>query len=251
MISFLRYCTIILAGFYFLILSFGVAPLRAEQLSGKHLNVVELFTSQGCSSCPPADLVLKSYTKRADVIALSYSVDYWDYLGWRDTFGKAAHSQRQRDYALSRGDGEVYTPQAVVNGVSHVNGAHKAEIETAMKNSEALLNKQQVALLPSKQDGQIKVQLQAVRHDIDQPLILWMLRVKNEGTVKVKRGENGGRVLSYHNIVLGAEKAALMKEFRPSVMVKAPKRAMAKDERLVFLLQIGSTGPIVGAAQLR
>ena len=74
--------------------------------------VVELFTSQGCSSCPPADALLGQLTEKPGVVALSYSVDYWDYLGWRDTLGSPANSERQRAYARARGDGKVYTPQA-------------------------------------------------------------------------------------------------------------------------------------------
>ena len=80
--------------------------------------VVELFTSQGCSSCPPADALLGQLTEKPGVVALSYSVDYWDYLGWRDTLGSPANSERQRAYARSRGDGKVYTPQAVVDGIT-------------------------------------------------------------------------------------------------------------------------------------
>ncbi|HSR82173.1 MAG TPA: DUF1223 domain-containing protein, partial [Hyphomicrobiaceae bacterium] len=85
--------------------------------------VVELFTSQGCSSCPNADAVLGRLAERDDVIALSLSIDYWDYLGWKDTLARPKFSERQRAYASARGDGAIYTPQAVVNGLVHVNGA--------------------------------------------------------------------------------------------------------------------------------
>ena len=90
--------------------------------------VVELFTSQGCSSCPTADAVLAQLAKRDDIIALSLSVDYWDYLGWKDTLANPKFSERQRAYGKARGDGKIYTPQMVVNGMTHVNGSDEGEI---------------------------------------------------------------------------------------------------------------------------
>ena len=92
-----------------------------EQKSAKL--VLELFTSQGCSSCPPADKLLKSYVDRDDVVALSMPVDYWDYLGWKDTYAQSAFSERQRRYARTRGDNMVYTPQVVVSGLYHAVGS--------------------------------------------------------------------------------------------------------------------------------
>ena len=94
--------------------------------------VIELFTSQGCSSCPPADKLLAGLAKDPDVIAISLPVDYWDRLGWKDTFAKHAFTERQQAYAAVRGDGQVYTPQAVVNGSEHVVGSQAAAIEAAI-----------------------------------------------------------------------------------------------------------------------
>src|SRR5512140_911562 len=91
--------------------------------------VLELFTSQGCSSCPPADAVFASYAGRDDVIALSFHVDYWDYLGWNDTFASRENTDRQRSYAATRGDRQVYTPQIVVNGRDHVVGSDRLALE--------------------------------------------------------------------------------------------------------------------------
>lgn len=85
--------------------------------------VLELFTSQGCDTCPPADAVLASYAERPDIIALSLPVDIWDYLGWKDTLASEKNSERQKAYARSRGDGAIYTPQVVVNGMMGVNGS--------------------------------------------------------------------------------------------------------------------------------
>jgi len=97
--------------------------------------VVELFTSQGCSSCPNADALLQRLASRDDVIALSLPVDYWDYLGWKDTLASPKFSERQRAYAQTRGDGAIYTPQVVVNGLVHVNGADEGSIKRTMEKT--------------------------------------------------------------------------------------------------------------------
>src|SRR5215813_8841702 len=118
----------------------GLAPAQAPQVETADAAlpsrateapkaVVELFTSQGCSSCPGADAVLGRLAERDDVIALSLSIDYWDYLGWRDTLASPKFSERQRAYAHTRGDGAIYTPQAIVNGLIHVNGADEGLID--------------------------------------------------------------------------------------------------------------------------
>src|SRR4029079_16757892 len=111
------------------------APSMAQPPNppGQEKAVLELFTSQGCSSCPPADALLAELGKRPDLVTLSYSVDYWNYLGWHDTLSSAANSDCQRDYARMRGDGKVYTPQIVVDGLTHVNGSDEQAIEEAVQ----------------------------------------------------------------------------------------------------------------------
>src|ERR1700709_98679 len=98
--------------------------------------IVELFTSQGCSSCPPADKIIGELAKDPSVIALSMPIDYWDYLGWKDTLADARFSARQKAYSQMRGDREVYTPQVVVNGSLHVVGSDRAGIESAIGDTK-------------------------------------------------------------------------------------------------------------------
>ena len=112
----------------------GVAAAAAPAAQGPA--VVELFTSQGCSSCPPADALLNKLSEMPGVLTLSFSVDYWDYLGWHDTLGSPANSERQRDYARARGDGRVYRPQAVVDGLLHINGADERLVLDAQRNAQ-------------------------------------------------------------------------------------------------------------------
>src|SRR5690554_4976429 len=107
-------------------------PAGADSARNRPKAVVELFTSQGCSSCPPADAFLAELAGRDDVVGLAYHVDYWDYLGWNDTLANADNSARQKQYNDAFASRSVYTPQAVINGREHVNGAKKAEVSGAM-----------------------------------------------------------------------------------------------------------------------
>jgi hypothetical protein len=103
--------------------------------AGEPRAVIELFTSQGCSSCPPADKLLGELARDPTLVAMTLPVDYWDYLGWKDTLALHGHTNRQRAYSQVRGDREVFTPQVIVNGVLHVLGSDKAAIERAIAQS--------------------------------------------------------------------------------------------------------------------
>src|SRR5712672_1257826 len=112
-----------------------LAVLVAPSAQAEPRAVIELFTSQGCSSCPAADKLIAEYSRDPSVIALSLAVDYWDYLGWKDTLAMSGHSNRQRAYAKARGDRQVYTPQVVVDGAIHALGSDKAAIERAIRQT--------------------------------------------------------------------------------------------------------------------
>ncbi len=112
------------------LVSFG--PAHAGDVRPQPKAVVELFTSQGCSSCPPADALLTSLAERGDVVALAYHVNYWDYIGWEDTFGHQAYSDRQRAYAKSWGSSRIYTPQMVINGAKGMVGSKRNEVTQAV-----------------------------------------------------------------------------------------------------------------------
>ena len=114
-------------------LAMGVADGRAQTPAKQPKALLELFTSQGCSSCPPADALVIELSKDPDLIALTLPVTYWDYLGWKDTLGKDSFAKRQKFYAKARGDGQVYTPQVVVNGTGHLVGSDKDEIQKTIQ----------------------------------------------------------------------------------------------------------------------
>src|ERR1700742_4940255 len=133
-----------------------VAPAHADPRA-----VVELFTSQGCSSCPPADKIIGDLAKDPNVIALSMPIDYWDYLGWKDTLADSRFSARQKAYSHMRGDRDVYTPQAVINGSAHVIGSDRASIEGAIKDTEKSAGVMSVPVTLTLSGKQINVSVAA------------------------------------------------------------------------------------------
>ncbi len=160
--------------------------------------VIELFTSQGCSSCPAADKLLGELTNDPSLVAMSLPVDYWDYLGWKDTLALAGHSRREHAYAHTRGDGQVYTPQVVVNGSVHVLGSDQSAIERAIaqgRKNSALLS---VPVTLAVADGTASIDVPAgkeVRGEV------WLCPITKSVTVSVGRGENRGRTITYYNVV--------------------------------------------------
>src|SRR4051794_18734061 len=166
-------------------------PARAEPRA-----VIELFTSQGCSSCPPADKLIAEYSRDPSVIALSLAVDYWDYLGWKDTLALHGHSNRERAYAAARGDRDVYTPQAVVNGAVAVLGSDKAAIEEAIaktrKDAQPLSVPVTLRVAGDRVVADVPDATGAAR-DAE----VWLCPITGKVTVKVGRGENSGNTLSY------------------------------------------------------
>src|SRR5947207_8770050 len=125
--------------------------------------VVELFTSQGCSSCPPADRILGELAKDPSVIAVSMPIDYWDYLGWKDTLADSRFSARQKAYSQMRGDREVYTPQVVINGSLHVVGSDRAAIDDAIDITQKADGVMSVPVTVSLSGKQINVSVAAIK----------------------------------------------------------------------------------------
>ncbi|HWV43112.1 DUF1223 domain-containing protein [Pseudorhodoplanes sp.] len=168
-------------------------------VAGGQKVVVELFTSQGCSSCPAADKLLGELASNPSVLPMSLSVDYWDYLGWKDTLALPGHAKRQRGYAGSRGDRAIYTPQAVVNGVTHVLGSDKQAIERAVKSAS---NGAQLDVKVAVADGKIHVDIPAATQG-GQAGEIWLCPLSKAVPVKIGRGENSGQHITYTNVVRG------------------------------------------------
>jgi hypothetical protein len=162
--------------------------------------LIELFTSQGCSSCPPADKLLGEFSADPSVVALSVPIDYWDYLGWKDTLANPGHSARQRAYAHLRGDRQVYTPQIVVNGAAHALGSDHAAIEHAIALTDQKPGVMSLPVLISMGSSGLNVQVDAAKSDHAAGEV-WLCPLMKAAQVSIERGENRGRTITYHNVV--------------------------------------------------
>jgi hypothetical protein len=213
---------------------------------------MELFTSQGCSSCPPADKLLGELAEREDLLALSLPVDYWDYLGWKDTLASHDYSERQREYAQSRGDGDVYTPQAVINGSEGVIGSDRAAVEAALKR--ATDQGFTVPITLSAGDDALTVKIGAATGATPNRGTIWLVMYDRSVTVPIGRGENSGRTLTYSNVVRKLRPIAMWKGEEMTIDLPRSEMNQAKVRRCAVLLQSeksgGLPGPILGAASL-
>lgn len=167
---------------------------QAQQLR----SVLELFTSQGCSSCPPADKLLGELARRSDVIALTFPVDIWDYIGWKDTLATPAFSARQKGYAATRGDGHVYTPQMVVNGVTHVVGSDAKAIDQTIEAVQGRNGALKLPLSVTQAGAKILIDVGA---DVGRSASVYVLGVAQKREVTIGRGENKDRMVTYTNVV--------------------------------------------------
>jgi hypothetical protein len=161
--------------------------------------VIELFTSQGCSSCPPADKLLSQFTADPSLIPISLPIDYWDYLGWKDTLADPRNSARQRAYSRVRGDRDVYTPQVVVNGTLHALGSDKDAIEAAIASSRKSGTTLSLPVTMTIADGRLLVSVPGggEGHSLAE---VWLCGLLKAATVAIGRGENRGKTITYHNV---------------------------------------------------
>ena len=193
--------------------------------------VLELFTSQGCSSCPPADRLFAKLAADPQFIVLSLPVDYWDRLGWKDTFAKHAFTERQYGYARVRGDGQVYTPQAVVNGSEHANGANRRSIDASAETTSDL----SVPVSAERTGDDIVVY---VGGGAPQAATIVVLPYFASREVAVGRGENAREKLTYTNIVRDIEPIGA---WSGSAVTRTVPSDRYKDfDGVVVLLQAGS-----------
>jgi len=209
--------------------------------SGNGLTVVELFESQGCSSCPPAIRNVNAIAARKDLLALTFSVTYWDYLGWKDSFGQPAFTARQRDYAASRGGWGVYTPQVVVNGKTALVGSNPAELAATISQAG------QVALLKISQASGDAVDV-AAQPGLRQPVDLWLVQYDPRSRpVPIDRGENAGRTIDHRNVVVGLIRLGRWDSKALHVPLAAtPEKGLAS----ALLAQQPNGGAIIAAAKI-
>ncbi|WP_299285825.1 thioredoxin family protein [uncultured Tateyamaria sp.] len=205
--------------------------------------VVELFTSQGCSSCPPADRLLHELAERDDVIALALHVDYWDYIGWKDEFADPAYAKRQRGYAVEGGRRSVYTPQMIINGTTDIVGARPLQLSEAIAQHAA---KPSPVALDVARDGR-QVTISATAERGNGPFLVHMVHYQPERSAKITRGENAGHTISYANVTEGWK---ILKEW-DGVTDLSLNATADSDLPMVVIIQKGRHGAILAAAQLR
>ncbi len=229
-----------------------IGPLGAAR--AETLGVVELFTSQGCSSCPPADDVLGRLAEDPSVVALTFAVDYWDFLGWKDTFAKPEFTKRQRAYAEAHRQNGVYTPQAVINGRDDVVGSDFNAIEQTLRTMRRAGNGLTVAVDARIAGDRVVVSLPASA-DGKRPETgaLWIAAYRRPEKVSIGKGENGGRSVTYHNVVERWQVLGMW-DGEP-LSVELPLSDIVQDTTggLAVILQTkaqGRPGPILGAARI-
>ena len=159
--------------------------------------VIELFTSQGCSSCPPADRMMNGWADQDDVVALTMPVDYWDYLGWKDTLASHDFTLRQRAYSEVRGDRNVYTPQVVIDGLIHAVGSNSPDIETAISQARDKAHVLSVPVAISGDKGGYTVAIAAGGAKGK----VFVVPISRQVKVAIGRGENNGATITYSNVV--------------------------------------------------
>jgi hypothetical protein len=228
-----------------------LCALAAVAAPARRPVVVELYTSQGCASCIPADALLARLTKRPDLIPMSLSVNYWDMLGWKDTLASDANTRRQKAYAQAMGRGAIYTPQIIVDGVSDVVGSREPQVDAAIDAHE-------------RDDGGdwIPVDLRETRQELlisvgagperaaKPPATVWLFHLKGAVTVAIGGGENQGRTMTYRNVVSDLKAVGQWKG--EPLAIDLPRSSMEglPHDAVAVVVQSGGYGKIVGAAML-
>ncbi|AEQ53263.1 DUF1223 domain-containing protein [Pelagibacterium halotolerans] len=177
------------------VLCLAALPAGAIEIRNQADTVVELFTSQGCSRCPDADRLLAQLGAREDIVALAYHIDYWDYIGWEDTFALPANTELQKGYAESWGKNRIYTPQMVINGQSAVVGSDVAEAERAIEQAAPLLP------VTLRINGPDSIVFSAPADQELSAAVVWVVPYRARAEVTIERGENSGQALPYTHIV--------------------------------------------------
>lgn len=220
------------------------STLVAAQDLARSGTVVELYTSQGCSACPPADEFLRKLAADPDVIALALHVDYWDYIGWSDHFAKAHFTERQKAYAHLVGSNTIYTPQMIVGGRDQVAGSDPEQVERAIRRDQRAPRAVQLQLM--RQGNQVVIVAEA-SPPLSAPVQVQLVRYHPLASVDIEYGENAGRVLDYANIVTDWDSLGQW-DGVSALHLTAP---VSGDDPVVVILQAEGPGEILAAAQIK
>jgi hypothetical protein len=226
------------------IAAFGISLAALPALADGPV-VVELFTSQGCSSCPPADELLGELAAHQDVIALALHVDYWDYIGWADTFAQPAFTQRQEGYGQAAGSTVVYTPQMVVGGVDHVVGFRPMDVAELIMAHRAAADAVTVEATGS-QGGGWRIHAAWTGTGAAPGMVVQLVTFSPLEEVEITHGENAGLSVDYHNIVRSWQ---VVGDWTGAAPFEAQITA-STDLQHAVIVQTEGYGAILGAARL-
>lgn len=231
-----RLCAALLLGLVASVANAGERPLT----------VVELYTSQGCSSCPPADAYLGELAKQTDILALSLHVDYWDYIGWKDPYAIPANTARQRAYARNLGMGYVYTPQMVVQGMAHTTGSDRRAVGTLIHD---LAGAKRLDVKLTRVAGGLKIDVPGGLFD-DETARIVVAAYDSRHANDVRRGENAGTTLSHYNVVRAISDVGAWSGEAVSLSIADKDLEMAGHDGCAVLVQSTRNGRILGAAKV-
>ncbi len=230
-----------------IVAGFVVAVGPPKSVSAGGPAIVELFTSQGCNSCPPADAILGRLAARDDIVALGLHVDYWDYIGWKDTFASPQHGDRQRAYARANGRRTVYTPELVVGGKTHVVGSSPSAVRQALKLAHrSARNNLDVGFERDSEYVTVKI---SGTSDARRAAVL-LFRYDHKNSVAIERGENAGKTLTYHNVVREIRRLDTWHGEDLSIMLPIKDLRMGGRDGCAVIVQREGNGSIIGAARL-
>jgi len=216
----------------------------APVMAGEPVVVVELFTSQGCSSCPPADKIIGDLTTRSDVLPLTLNVDYWDYLGWRDDFAKPEYSERQRKYGHMFKQRSIYTPSVVVNGSMHVVGNRDFIVESSIEDHAKIPVEANIDLVA--EDGKVNITVNPVISNAS-PSNVWFVSYFPPKTVAIKRGENAGKELTYWNTLQSRKQ---LSEWDGKETLSLTEDIPEDAAGVAVIVQYGDVGMVTAASKL-
>ncbi len=265
-----------------------VASLGAAEAGPVRPIVVELYTSQGCNSCPPADLLLGRLAQRPGVIALSLPITYWDMLGWKDSLASDANTRRQKAYAAAMGHGGVYTPQIIVDGVADVVGSRAGAVEAAIAERRAELAQADLAraqartarveadaeraadaahavpaampmmlAVPAPVDPVVPVALSETPQEThieiggvpgERNATVWMFHFRSAVSVNIPNGENAGHTITYHNVANDPRAVGVYRGKALSLVL--PKAGGVPSDGVAVIVQQGGYGHVLGAAMI-
>lgn len=237
----------ILTSFMVLFLLIGNVTLGQNNQDKKGFALLELYTSEGCSSCPPADELLgriQNELKDKNVYVLSYHVDYWDKQGWKDIFSNASYTKRQYDYAVYMGKDPIYTPQVIMNGKIDYIGSQETSLRNGIKSALLKPASAVLALELNQNTNSVSVKYSVETSSKNSRLLFAV--VQKEAKSSVKRGENANRILTHYQIVRQLQSVDLNKVKKGTATVHLPKNFNTQDFEIIGFVQDMNSGAVLG-----